>query len=125
MKKIMLVAAALVTFSGCSTISDFAYDQREVDASGPTPDWVSSPDKVRRLSLEKGIHIFIARASGKKLEVLKRKACSEAKNEALESGFSATDIKKAKWYWSRTRGSFGDRFHLQCLVETQSAIVGD
>ncbi|MHB1755975.1 MAG: hypothetical protein ACYCT9_00455 [Leptospirillum sp.] len=116
-KKVFLVilAASMLSFGACSTVTDVLYSQKEVDASGPAPGWVQSPDKARRIALESGQHVFIGHADGSSLMGLKDKACGSAVEQAQESGIVVKN-PVGEIYWSRTRGALGDRFNFDCKI---------
>lgn len=119
MKKIHVIAIStmLLSFTACSTVGSVLYDQREVDASGPAPEWVKGPEKARRIALEGGNHLFIGHASGSKIVGLKDQSCGSAVEQARESGFTLKN-PVGEVYWSRTRGEIGDKFHYFCKIET-------
>jgi hypothetical protein len=112
---LFLIGLSMLSFGACSTVGDVLYGQKEVDASGPAPEWVQAPEKARRLALSSAQHIFIGHADGSSMTGLKDKACGSAVQQAQESGF---DVKspQAEVYWSRTRGEIGDRFNYDCKI---------
>lgn len=112
---LFLIGLSMLSFGACSTVGDVLYGQKEVDASGPAPEWVQAPEKARRLALESAQHIFIGHADGSSMIGLKDKACGSAVQQAQESGVVLKD-PAGDVYWSRTRGVFGDRFNYECKI---------
>lgn len=122
MKKLVAITGILSLFvlGACSTVGSVLYDQKEIDASGPAPEWVKAPEKARRIALEGGGHLFIGKASGSEIVGLKDQACGSAVEQAQESGFTLKN-PVGEVYWSRTRGEIGDKFHYFCKIQTGGA----
>lgn len=116
----LLVSVSMLSFGACSTVGDVLYGQKEVDASGPAPEWVLSPDKTRRVALAAAQHIFIGKSDGADMSGLKDKACGDAVQQAEQSGFTLKN-PDGQVYWNRTRGEIGDRFHYFCEIEVEGS----
>lgn len=118
MKKILLSLLLVLPLAACATVGDTLYNQKTVDASGPTPEWVKNPEKFTRLELEKGKHVYIGHAKGKSLDGLEDPACGSAVTQAKESGIQGAEKLPVSTYWKRTRGMAGDYFFESCEIET-------
>lgn len=118
---VIILSVSMLSLANCSSVNGFLYGKEEIDASGPTPYWVSHFEKARKAAIETGDHLFVGKSEGSAIPGLQEKACASAIKQAGESGFVVKN-PPIKVFFTRTRGAIGDSFNFYCKISVRSGL---